>query len=175
MVPKVGQDIYVPAELYISHGQDDIQGGLAEVISVVSKTYGNRKKVHGIKVKEVPNKTYFWENYLAENQEKWAKRFGMQRAKPDPDELSEFNSGARVTKNDIRRWLQEGKEKGATHVIVMSDTYDYVYYPVHVMPGNNPREVGKKESGNDISVKEVYSLSLDIEVQLAEQVAIHYE
>ena len=173
-VPVVGQDIYVPTELYISHGKDDIQGGLAEISSVVSEMHGDRK-VHKIKVKELPHKSYVWENHLAENQENLAKRFGEQRAKPDPDERPEFNSGARITKSDLRRWLQEGKEMGATHVIVMSDTYDYVYYPVYVMPGDNPRKVGEKESGTDTSVKEVYSLSLDIELQLAEDISRHYD
>lgn len=174
LVPKVGQEIYVPTELYMSHGKDDIHGGLAKVVKVIPEMHGDRK-VHGIQVEELPGKTYFWENYLAENQEKWRQQYGEQRAMPDPDDLPEFNSGALITKDDLRRWLKGGKEKGATHVVIMFDTYDRVFYPVLVMPGNDLREVVQKESGEDTSVKGVYSLSRDIEKQLAEPNAMHYE
>jgi hypothetical protein len=166
MVPAIGQEIYVPTSLYISHGEDDVLGGRATVMSVSEEKLGNRI-VHCITVKEHPSVTYYWETYLAEYQEEWEQQFGDQRAKPIPDNREEFNSGSIITIDVIRRWLQEGKERGATHVIIISDTFDYTYYPVYVMPGENPRKKAKQETGKQTSVKEVYSLSHDIEAQLA--------
>lgn len=90
-VPKVGDTIYVPTALYISHGEDDVRGGLAEVTRVVEEQHGKRT-VHGIVVKEVPGTKYYWENGLAQQQNKLQERHGGRRAKPDPDERPEFRS-----------------------------------------------------------------------------------
>ena len=173
-VPSIGEEIYVPSEFYLSHGRDDIRGGCAVVTKITQEKHGDRV-VHGICVEEFPEKTYYWENGLMQEQEKLRRQYGDRRARRDPDERSEFNSGSLVTKDDIRRWLGEGKERGATHVIVISDTFDYVYYPVYVMPGENPRLKAEEECGEFTSVKEVYSLSRDIESQLAERRALHWE
>jgi hypothetical protein len=32
------------------------------------------------------------------------------------------------------RWLRTAKEQGATHIIVVCDTFDYEDYPVYVLP-----------------------------------------
>jgi hypothetical protein len=45
-----------------------------------------------------------------------------------------------ATQEDIRRWLKEAKKEGATHVIVVCDSFDHEDYPVPVMPGENVRE-----------------------------------
>lgn len=37
-----------------------------------------------------------------------------------------------TTQADIRRWLEDAREEGATHVIVVRDTFDYGDYPVSV-------------------------------------------
>ena len=168
--PSVGDEIYVPSALYVSHGEDDILGGCAIVESIKKEKHGN-EIVHGVTVQELPSRTYYWENGLAEEQEGLRERFGSQRARPDPDEREEFNSGSFITQDVIRRWLREAKEKGATHVIVVSDAYDHTYCPLSVMPGEDPRE---KATGAGL-VKEVYSLSRDIESQLAENRAFHFD
>jgi hypothetical protein len=170
LVPLVGGIIYVPSALYISRGEDDVCGGKATVTEVKEEIHGNRK-VHMVRVKELPRKGYYWENGLMQDQEKLKERFGDNFAYPDPDEREEFNAHSIITHDVIRRWLKEGQERGATHVIVISDTYDYTYYPVHVMPGEDPREIAKQEG----SAKEVYSLSRDIELQLSEGSAMHYD
>ena len=46
-----------------------------------------------------------------------------------------------TTQKDIRGWLHRGKEKGATHVLVVCDTFDHSDYPVFVMLGQNVRKV----------------------------------
>lgn len=74
-----------------------------------------------------------------------------------------------TTQDDIRNWLLRGKEEGATHVIVVCDTFDYDDYPVMVSPQQNVHEVMKEYSGKDMQrIMEVYNLNLDIEKQLNE-------
>lgn len=76
----------------------------------------------------------------------------------------------------IRGWLSEAKERGATHIIVATDTFDYEDYPVYVMPGDDVREVAKKYQDMEMSkVMEVYSMNLDLESQLQETRAFHYD
>ncbi len=44
-----------------------------------------------------------------------------------------------TTREDIDRWI-ENAPKGATHMIVVCDTFDYEDYPVYVMPGEEVKE-----------------------------------
>ncbi len=68
---------------------------------------------------------------------------------------------------DIRGWLNEGKKKGATHTIVVVDTFDHEDYPVHVMPGQDVRTVYNEYNGKNMQrVMEVYALHEDLEKQL---------
>jgi hypothetical protein len=72
-----------------------------------------------------------------------------------------------ASKQDIKRWLKEGKEKGASHVIIALDTFDHDNYPVFVFPHENTREcVGILGSESMQSVDEIYDLSMSIEGQL---------
>ena len=81
-----------------------------------------------------------------------------------------------TTREDISRWLQEGKERGATHMIVVCDTFDWEDYPVYVLPGENVREKAAEYDGKEMQkIMEVYSLSQDLEAQLDEHRAGHYD
>lgn len=81
-----------------------------------------------------------------------------------------------ASKTEIRAWLNEAKEKGATHMLVVCDTYDYEDYPVFVMPGDVARDVSRKYDGKEMQrVMECYSLSMDIDKQLSEHRAHHYD
>ncbi len=81
-----------------------------------------------------------------------------------------------TTRDDIKRWIERGQEEGATHVIVVCDTFDYGDYPVMVMPGEDVRK--KYTENNDDSamkkVMEVYNLSMDIEEQIKEERVFNY-
>lgn len=80
-----------------------------------------------------------------------------------------------TTKEDIRGWLEEGQEKGSTHVIVVVDTFDWGDYPVHVSPNEKVREVAAKYDGANMQkIVEVYDLSMDLEEQLDEFRARNY-
>jgi hypothetical protein len=81
--PGVGDEIYVPTKMYIDHGQDDVDGGVATVIEVRPGISGGQPTSY-IYVKEHPGSGYNWE-FLAGEQEKLAERFGQERARPNPD------------------------------------------------------------------------------------------
>lgn len=76
-----------------------------------------------------------------------------------------------ATQKDIRRWFKEGKKQGATHMIITCDTLNWSDFPVFVMPEENVRKKASKQE----KVKEVYSLSKDMESQLNEVRAFHYD
>lgn len=82
-----------------------------------------------------------------------------------------------TSREQIRTWLLEGKAKGATHTIIVCDTFDYEDYPVHVMPDQNVREVDKEYRYHKPMqrVMEVYSHKLDHESQLNETRAFNYD
>jgi hypothetical protein len=78
-----------------------------------------------------------------------------------------------TTKDEIRGWLECEQARGATHMLVVMDTFDREDYPVYVKPGENPRAVARGCSGD--RVMECYAFHLDLEQQLHEHRANHYE
>ena len=79
-----------------------------------------------------------------------------------------------ASKGMIREWLRRGKESGATHVIIVCDTWDYEDYPSYINPGESVQEKLDYYQRADMQrVMEVYDLSMDIESQLAEGRAWH--
>lgn len=76
--------------------------------------------------------------------------------------------------NEIKGWIQQAQENGCTHLIVAVDKFDYEDYPVYVSSEQNvEEEISKIEKKDMQGIMEVYSMSLDIEKQLAEQRAYH--
>jgi hypothetical protein len=81
-----------------------------------------------------------------------------------------------TSKFEIREWLQSAQAEGATHLIVVVDTFDHEDYPVSVKPGQNVRDVYNQYNGSNMQrVMEVYALHLDWDSQLAEHRAFHFE
>lgn len=71
-----------------------------------------------------------------------------------------------ATKKEITKWVKNGLEINATHVIIALDTWDYTNYPIYVLFGDNVNsKVNSIMNGSD-RIDEVYNLSLDIEQQL---------
>ncbi len=67
----------------------------------------------------------------------------------------------------IQGWFIEGKEKGATHLIVACDGWDYDDYPVFVMPNEDARSKVEEYNGKTMQcVMEVYNLRMDMQEQL---------
>lgn len=81
-----------------------------------------------------------------------------------------------TTRTEIRGWLHEAKKAGATHMLVVCDTFDYEDYPVSVMPGESVQKMHDEYRDKPMSrVMEVYSMSRDLEEQLAEGRAFHFD
>ena len=80
-----------------------------------------------------------------------------------------------ATRDDIQRWFDEGVQKGATHMIVACDTFDWEDYPVFVMPETDPREEAAKYDGPNMQkLMEVYNLALDRDPQLNRRRCFEY-
>jgi len=64
--------------------------------------------------------------------------------------------------------LQEAKDAGATHVVVVCDTFDYEDYPVEVYPGQSVESVRAEYASKSMQrVMEVIQIQSVSEAQLA--------
>lgn len=80
-----------------------------------------------------------------------------------------------TTRDDITQWLHRGQEKGATHMLVVCDTFDWSDYPVFVMPGEDARKRADENNGpNMTKLMEVYKLSEDWHTQLDQRRSFNY-
>lgn len=79
-----------------------------------------------------------------------------------------------ASQNQIRQWIERGIEMGATHVIVVVDTFDHEDYPVFVKPNESVKtRISYYQGASMQDVMEVYNLSMDIESQINEYRAWH--
>ena len=77
---------------------------------------------------------------------------------------------------DIKYWLEQAKEKGATHLIVVVDKFDFDNYPVYVSPTENAAEEYERIINSSMQgVDEVYNMSMNIDKQLKEHRALHLD
>lgn len=85
-IPDVGDKIYIDNSFHISHGIDDVQGGIATISEIhISKTLPeDHMNSIFVSVKEIPGTKY---NYISlmKEQEKLKQKFGDRKAYPDPD------------------------------------------------------------------------------------------
>ena len=80
-----------------------------------------------------------------------------------------------ASREDIRRWLGEAKNKGATHMIIVCDTFNYIDYPVYVMPEEDALQIATKHDGPNMTMlMEVYNLSIDFDTQLGKPRVFNY-
>ena len=70
---------------------------------------------------------------------------------------------------EIEGWVEEGKKRGATHVVIVCDKFNYEDFPVYVMPGEEVRAVINTHSTDSEKVMECYKMSLNIQTQLLER------
>jgi hypothetical protein len=77
--PQVGQKIFVPSQLFLSHGSDDFAGGEA-TISRVYEQYGST----WVEIAERTDHVYNWD-IIGLDQAKLRKEYKGQKAHPDPD------------------------------------------------------------------------------------------
>jgi hypothetical protein len=74
-----------------------------------------------------------------------------------------------TTVDDIRRWIEEGKEDGQRWLIVVCDTFSHEDYPVYAKDDEEFYKEFDAHSGINMQmVMESYDLEGDIEAQLGE-------
>jgi hypothetical protein len=79
-----------------------------------------------------------------------------------------------TTQNEISQWFDRGVKKGATHMIVVCDTFDYEDYPVYVFPEDDVDKLYDTHNENMQKVMEVYNLKMNKDVQLKECRAFNF-
>jgi hypothetical protein len=80
-----------------------------------------------------------------------------------------------VTREMISEWFDKGVQQGATHMLVISDSFSYEYYPSYVQKDQDPQKrVQEYTPESMLSVVEVYDLSLPKDLQLDERRARHF-
>lgn len=80
-----------------------------------------------------------------------------------------------TTQAEIREWCLRGITEDATHMIVVTDTFDWEDYPVYVSKTQNVKEIEEKYDGSNMQkVMEVYNLQIDLEPQLNEIRSFNY-
>lgn len=81
-----------------------------------------------------------------------------------------------TTRSEISSWFDRMITAGATHMIVVCDTFDWDDYPVYVFPEQNiHRTLNGYNNKNMQRVMEVYSAALPKEDQLNERRAYHVD
>ena len=86
--PQIGQKIYIPPSIYVDHGRDDIEGGLATIDSV-RKTAGGDYMVGVTELR--PRQIEYGYKGLMSQQEALREQYGESIARPDPDMSPESN------------------------------------------------------------------------------------
>jgi len=80
-----------------------------------------------------------------------------------------------TSRQDISEWFDEAKRQGATHLIVVCDTFDHDDYPVYVTESEDVSERVNHYSTNMQRVMEVYSMAKPKNAQLGETRAFHID
>ncbi len=80
-----------------------------------------------------------------------------------------------ITRMDLKVWFDRGVKSGATHMIVVCDTFDYGDYPAYVGKGENVHDrITYYKLSPMQRIMEVYDLSMDRDTQLSESRAYNY-
>ena len=81
-----------------------------------------------------------------------------------------------ANKKDISDWFDLGVKEGATHMIVVCDTFDWEDYPVYVESGQSARKVSEEYNGIDMQkIMECYNLKMDKETQMNQDRAFNWD
>ena len=72
-----------------------------------------------------------------------------------------------TSKNTIRGWLAAGQRVGATHMIIVCDTFSNEDYPVYVGEGDDVYAKADKYDDKEMQkIMEVYNFSLSLDQQV---------
>ena len=80
-----------------------------------------------------------------------------------------------ATQHQIKEWLAQAVEKGASHMLTVCDGFDHEDYPVFVIP---PQDVNKTVASFNADsmqcVMEVYNMNIDLNEQLHARRVMNY-
>lgn len=79
-------------------------------------------------------------------------------------------------KSEIRKWVENGRQNGSTHVIIVMDWFDREDYPVYVKPDQDVYELESEIRDDGDRVMEIYWVEpeADIDRQLNAGVQFTY-
>lgn len=77
-----------------------------------------------------------------------------------------------VTRESLRRWFDEGRERGKGYMVIMCDTFDWSDYPVYCDAEDYEASCAH-HVGAMGRIMEVYDLRMDRESQLKQYRAYH--
>lgn len=72
-----------------------------------------------------------------------------------------------TTRTEISEWFDRGIDEGATHMLVIADTFSYEDYPSFADSEEEARQIAANP-GDMQRVMDVYNLSMDKETQLGQ-------
>ena len=84
--PELGDQIYVPTQLFLSHGEDDFLGGIATVNRIIIEP-----NLIMVGIEEASEAVRYNWAYLKKHQEEWAEKYWNRIAHEAPDFRTEFN------------------------------------------------------------------------------------
>ena len=92
----------------------------------------------------------------------------MEYSEQEPKSFNRhFDGGEVPTAYGIGKWLLGARENGASHLIVVCDTFDHDDYPVEVMPDQDVHKVEAEYRSKPMQqVMEVYWIAGDLNQQL---------
>ena len=74
---------------------------------------------------------------------------------------------SKATEKDIKRWYDEGRKLGATHMVVVSDVSIFEEQPRYIMKGENRYEKMAALKLKRLKVGPLYDLAVNLEPQMA--------
>lgn len=86
-IPKIGDKLYIPSQLHITRGSDDIAGGLATISEVIVSDHLPIEHINSImvKFKELNKASSYNYKDLLRQQDKLSVDYAGKIAHPDPD------------------------------------------------------------------------------------------
>lgn len=93
-IVEPGDIVYLPTELHLSRGVDDISGGKARVFKVDTEANNLKKDAPGDYLLKLEgfSAPYYWKNDLKQQQQKLREKFNFKWARESPDFRPEYNS-----------------------------------------------------------------------------------
>lgn len=87
MHPSKGESIFIPSSLYLTHGRDDVQGGIAYIDNIIPSDHLDEDHInyYMVTLKGFPSSAQWNYRSLMREQEGLKSKYKDEIAHPDPD------------------------------------------------------------------------------------------